>query len=159
MRSKKNYNLYFKFSFICTLFLYLAACQPKTEVTKEIVQVPVEKQADSKIENSFSTDGDLKFNKQNIISIEKSALGKIFLFAPAIVTSAPKPMLEYIQAKTVSFEKNGDQVVVYEQNMQTIYDVLPVNQVLQSFPIVDENDSKIYPDYNFPVQLFSIITS
>ena len=144
MCSKNNYNLYFKFSFISTLFLYLVACQPKTEVTKEIVQVPVEKQADSKIENSFSTDGDLKFNKQNIISIEKSALGKIFLFAPAIVTSAPTPMLEYIQAKTVSFEKNGDQVVIYEQNMQTIYDVLPVNQVLQSFPIVDENDNKIY---------------
>lgn len=132
----------------------LSACQTKTEVTKEIVQIPVEKQASDKIEDSFSADGEIRFNKQNTLSIEKSALGKIFLLAPAIVTTAPMQMLEYTQAKTVSFEKNGDQLVVYEQNLQSIYDIIPANQVLQSFPIVKEDNNKIYFKWKLKLSYF-----
>ena len=77
------------------------------------------------------------------ITLRKSAIGKAFLLTPSLLVRDNTPEVHLMQPKVVSFERNGDQLALFELNHNVIYDELPSSKLLQTMPVIQESEDGI----------------
>lgn len=141
MKSLKQVILFSASAFVLT------ACAPSNNGTPK-------RQADADVTNSIkpasltttapttATEG-LGQTEQGLLTIQKSALGKAFMMSPSVVIADSSPILDHLQPIVIAFEKSGDQLGLFELNLQAYYEDLPVNKLLQTFDIASEDDKQI----------------
>ena len=135
-----------------------------TGTAHRVQRVPVSRLAPEKIEDSFSVSSESSKQKTSeldksfplfdsstpftsvqgsTITIKKDAIGKAFLLTPTIFIRDNMPAAHLVQPKIVSFEKNGQQLGLFELNQYAVYDELPSAKLLQTLPIDHETEEGI----------------
>jgi hypothetical protein len=81
--------------------------------------------------------------KGSLITIQKSALGKAFLLSMTLSNAATNPTPNVLLPKVVTFEMNGSDVGLLEQNIYSIYGEIPSGKLLQSFAVDSQDDVSV----------------
>ncbi|MBI1178859.1 hypothetical protein GC207_15615 [bacterium] len=83
------------------------------------------------------------------ITIPRSALGKDYLMSMSVIPQAGAPTSRGLSGKVVEFELFHDGVDMYESSEGMVVTTdLPSRLLLATFPIVEQDDSKIVIDFN-----------
>lgn len=112
----------------------LVACTKETE--KVIVK---ESLPPAKIEASAKV-------SKNLVTFEKSSLGKLFMLVPTAIDSARSAAPSFFRPQLISFERQGDRVAVFNQTVKDIVETVTADQLIQSFAVVDETADQIVFD-------------
>ena len=126
-------------SVLCAAML-ISACSSDNEPKK---------QAPKAIEDSFQkpatelSTGNPATAKQGEITLKKSSIGKAFLMSPAMIVAHSAPILDHLQPLVVSFERNGDQLAMYELNTMSYYKDIPSDKLLHTFKVSSEDSDSI----------------
>lgn len=89
------------------------------------------------------------------IRLRKSSLGKAFLMSPTMVVATNSPILDTLQPLVVSFERSGDQLALFELNLQSFYSELPSTRLLQTFTVLSETDEDILFKWSYGLEFLS----
>lgn len=97
--------------------------------------------APTEIRSSFATVE--AGENQQLITIQRSSLGRAFLMTSSMVTATNTPILDHLLPKVVAFEENGDHVALFELNAYAVYGELPSDKLIQTFPIVSKTADSV----------------
>ncbi|MGZ3772183.1 MAG: zinc-dependent metalloprotease [Pseudobdellovibrionaceae bacterium] len=118
--------------------LFLISC------TKETV---IEKQAPDNMLKSFAPSAPSACDRSSCITVQKSALGKVFLLIASGKTGGSTPQWLDTKPLVVSFEKSGGKIALLGENNQSIYKEIHTVSLIQSFNIVSEDDKSVTFDW------------
>lgn len=90
-----------------------------------------------------------------LIRLKKASLGKAFLMSPTMVIASNSPILDTLQPLVVSFERSGDQLGLFEMNLQSFYSELPADRLLQTFVIARETQDEILFKWSYGLEFLS----
>ena len=83
------------------------------------------------------------------IGIPRAALGKEYLLSGSVIPQALSPTSTALAGRIVRFELFADGVDMYEATKGLVVtDDLPARRLLASFPIVEQDDTKVVIDFN-----------
>lgn len=121
----------------------LPACQKKSSlsVTEQLVGDRI---APSEIAESLKKESHLD---KNLLSIQKSSLGKAFLMISSLKTSSRDSQWMDYAPTLVSFERSGGKIALFEL-VPKIYSVVEPEHLISSFKIVSETDDTITFDFD-----------
>lgn len=138
------------------LLLALFACASNKQPDAASLQkpLPAAKVAPEKIEDSLKVpaagpDGAIAGTKGSSITIKKSSLKQLFLMAMSVSSSAPAARPNILLPKVVTFELNGSEVGLLEQNYNSIYNEIPTGKLLQSFPVESQDADTVTFKWNY----------
>lgn len=137
-----------KFVFITAALipsLFLIAC------TKETV---IEKQAPDNMLESFNRSATSVCKRASCISVQKEALGKVFLLMASGKTAGSTPQWLDVKPLVVSFEKSGGKIALLGENYSSIYSEIHTVNLIQTFDIVSEDDKAITFDWGQGLKTF-----
>ncbi|MEK2645369.1 zinc-dependent metalloprotease [Bdellovibrio sp. BCCA] len=136
--------------------LILSACTIKEERI-------VEKQAPADMRASFSPQSvDSASNacdKVSCITIQKNALGKIFLLIASGKTAGSTPQWYDLKPLVVSFEKSGSKIALLAENYNSIYEEIRTVNLIQTFDVVSEDSTSITFDWGQGLKTFVLQSS
>lgn len=130
--------------------LMLTACTTKEE------KVIIEKQAPPNILQSFEKSAADKCDRATCITVQKEALGKIFLLIASGKTAGSTPQWYDLKPLVVSFEKSGDKLALLAENYNSIYEEIRTVNLLQSFQIVSEDEKSVTFDWGGGLKSFVV---
>ena len=85
----------------------------------------------------------------NYIAIPRGSLGKEYLLSGSLIPQAVSPTSTAMAGRIVKFELFNDGVDLYESTQGTVVtDDLPARRLLTTFPIIEQDDSRIVIDFN-----------
>jgi|GEM_PF-5040341 len=152
MKFTKNISLV---SLLATAALLAASCATDKEPAGGVVKTfPAKKLADPKIDESLkpgtpANNFQVTEAKSSLITLKKKALGDIFLMSITLSTSDNAARPNVLLPKVVSFETNGSELALKEQNNFSIYDEVPTDKLLQTFPIESQDEENISFKWNY----------
>ncbi|WP_413944688.1 zinc-dependent metalloprotease [Bdellovibrio sp. HCB-162] len=136
--------------------MILSSCTIKKE------QV-VAKQAPADMRESFSPQSvdstSSACDKASCITIQKAALGKIFLLIASGKTAGSTPQWYDLKPLVVSFEKSGSKVALLAENYNSIYEEIRTVNLIQTFDVVSEDDKSITFDWGQGLKTFVLQSS
>ncbi len=106
----------------------------------------IEKQAPANMLESFSNtklQTEKNCAKATCITIQKEALGKVYLLLASGVTSGQTPQWLDLKPLVVSFEKSGDRIALVGENYKSIYEEIKTRDLIQTFKIVSETEDAV----------------
>jgi hypothetical protein len=97
----------------------------------------------SDVLKSFSTD----CGKKNCVKLQKDSLDKTFILIVSGKTNEVTPQWMDLKPSAVVFQKTNAQVALFSLNLDTVYGAEDSRELLQSFNILDEDDSSVTFDW------------
>lgn len=122
-----------------SMALAITACAPSHNTPKREAAAQIE----HSIQPAATSVQGLGKNEKGMLTLQKSALGKAFLMSPTIVIAKSSSILDHMQPLVVTFEKSGSRLALFELNLQSFYDALPADKLLQTFDIVSETENEV----------------
>ncbi|MBO9668440.1 MAG: zinc-dependent metalloprotease, partial [Bdellovibrio sp.] len=119
----------------------------------KIDEIIAKKQAPLSIAESFSQTKNLSADeaaqcaKASCITIQKSALGKIFLLIASGKTAGSAPQWYDLKPLVVSFELAGGRIAILGQNYTSIYKEIQTVNLIQSFKVIAQNEDSVTFDW------------
>ncbi|WP_374080210.1 zinc-dependent metalloprotease [Bdellovibrio bacteriovorus] len=152
-------NKYFIVTIAVLSSWILSACTVKEERI-------VEKQAPPDMRESFSEPQTIKTNsvaspcdQASCITIQKAALGKIFLLIASGKTAGSTPQWYDLKPLVVSFEKSGSKMALLAENYNSIYEEIRTVNLVQTFNVISEDDKSITFDWGQGLKSFVLQSS
>lgn len=115
--------------------LLLASCSGPEKLTEKII----ERAPPADITESFTVPA----GNKNALVVKKESLGKAFLLIASSKELSRTPQWKDHVVRVVSLEKHGDRLGLYELSTAQVYDSISASRLLQSFPIISENEQEI----------------
>jgi hypothetical protein len=102
--------------------------------------------SDNSIRDSFGIHSDSA--EQTRVSLSTEALDKEFLLHANLLNQLVLPQFSALKSRVVTFKKRADELVMLQTaEGNTINNELPQNIILATFPILKEQDGRIYFDF------------
>lgn len=111
--------------------------QPAPATQKEF---PSAKVAPAQVEDSLKP---ISGTKGSSITIRKSSLGKVFMLTMTLSEAGTTSDVQMLMPKAVTFELNGSEVGLIEQNVRSVYEEIPSAKILQSFAVESQDDESV----------------
>jgi len=141
-----------KLSIITCILLLATSCAsdvvPEDGVKKPI---PEKKIAPVKISDSLipTNEGAFQGSTGSSITLKKSSLGATFLMSVLLSTSDNAALPQVLMPKVVSFEMNGTELALMEENVYSIYGEVPTGKLLQTFAVESQDAENITFKWNY----------
>lgn len=106
----------------------------------------IEKQAPANMLESFSNtkaQTEKSCAKASCVTMQKDALGKIYLLVASGITSGQTPQWLDLKPLVVSFEKSGDRIALVGENYKSIYEEIQTRDLIQTFKIISEDETSV----------------
>jgi hypothetical protein len=147
----RNLNLIQKTVLIAILSLGFISCSPKSRERNihPNEKAPVSIQDSFQVEKtSAGTDPNPMSTQGVSVKINKTSLGKAFLFSSSIIDYYIAPRISHLKPKIVSFKKIGNQLAMFELDTMSVYDDIASDKLVQTFEIKKETKTSIEFDLN-----------
>jgi hypothetical protein len=134
-----------RLGFLGVLVLATASCSSDAQFPL----IAQQKSAPKNMLESFSTVSAAAqaCDKATCITIQKAALGKVFLLMSSGITLGSAPQWYDMKPLVVSFKKNNTDVAIVAENFTSIYKEIQGNMLVQSFKIVSEDETSVTFDW------------
>lgn len=98
-----------------------------------------------------------KHDSKRLLRIQKDALKKEFLLSTSFLFGGTSPNWYYFMPRIVYFDQQGEKITLQQSNDTTIYNTVRADMLVETFPIVKQDEMTIVFDLGSGLTTFSYL--